>query len=159
MVHNVKAELGISCPIIKTVGAECKYGHCTSFNGPKSHFSPQCETTPNVCCSLHQHHRNSLSWLSPFKLPASRADLPLLPGYELWKTAGPLHFCINLHLSQTVVTLTSLWLVTSVITTITTRIYLFIRLLLPCSFCRPRVRSALCTTTHHLFRKNNTVKN
>lgn len=145
MVHNVKAELGISCPIMKTVGADCKYGRCTSFNGPESHFSPRREITLNVCCTRHQRHRSPLSWLSPFKLPATQADLPLLLGYEPRKTAGPLCICINLHLSQTVVTLTSLWLVTRVITTITARIYPLSRLLFLCSFCRPAVLSALCT--------------
>lgn len=35
--------------------------------------------------------------------------------YVSWRTAGPPHLCVNLHLRQTAVTLTSLLLVTSVI--------------------------------------------
>lgn len=87
--------------------------HCISFNCPRSHFSPPLHVCLSLCI------RPTASSITPVTLHApSYSRRSVFIGMWKWETAGPLQFCINLHLSQTTAALTSLLLVTTVINTI-----------------------------------------
>lgn len=61
----------------KTMGA-VNMVHGTSFNHPRSYFSPQCEMSLYVYLTPVPDQRHSLSCLSPFMHQATQVDLSLL---------------------------------------------------------------------------------
>lgn len=108
-LFTVKAQFAVRWPVIKHSGCRREVWF------PVLHLTiqqvrPQCEMALHLTTSVLHHARHPSC--------SEHLELICLYRYVQRKTAGPLHFCINLHLRPTAATLTSLQLVTSVINTI-----------------------------------------
>ena len=131
----MKAQLAAGRPIIKNnqrVPA-VSFSFLPHLTVQKLTFLPACQYVCMYVSPLYP----SAAFLSHPRHPLRSRPLKeiCLYWYVQWKTAGPLHFFINLHLSQTAATLTSLRLVTSVINTIWAQDLSSLPPLPLCSFC------------------------